>query len=134
MKLEGVYAPIPTPFYQGDIAYDRLQENLSKWADTRLTGLVVCGSNGESVLLDEAEKVELTAFVRQHFPSDRPVIVGTGCESLKATINLTKRCADIGVNAALIVTLGLTRFDGHPDTYGMNLGGSQDVEDKTTVS
>lgn len=30
--------------------------------------------------------------------------------------------------------LGLTRFDGHPDTYGMNLGGSQDVEDKTTVS
>lgn len=105
MKLEGIYAPIPTPFDDdGGIAFDKLEENLAKWAKTKLSGLVVLGSNGEFVLLDEEEKVILTDFVRRHFPSDRPVIAGTGCESEQATIRLTKRCAGVGASAVLVVT------------------------------
>lgn len=104
MKLKGVYAPIPTVFNDGEIAYKKLKDNLAKWEKTRLEGLVVLGSNGEFVLLDEDEKVELTAFVRENYPAEKPVIAGTGCESTRATIRLTNKCAEAGVDAALILT------------------------------
>jgi len=102
MRLEGIYAPIPTPFVGGEIAYGPLAENLAKWSATPLSGLVVMGSNGESVLLDEREKVELTAFVRRH--TDKKVVAGTGCESTRATVRLTKAVADVGAGAALVIT------------------------------
>ncbi len=104
MKLEGVYAPIATAFKEGEIAYKELKGNLEKWDKTMLTGLVVLGSNGEFVLLDEDDKVKLTAYVRENFSPGKPVIAGTGCESTKATIRLTKKCADVGVDAVLVLT------------------------------
>lgn len=103
MNLEGIYAPIPTPFSGGQVLYDRLAQNLSRWATTHLDGLVALGSNGEFVMLDEDERVEIVTFVRRHFPSSRPVIAGTGCESTRATLRLTKAVADAGANAVLVV-------------------------------
>jgi 4-hydroxy-2-oxoglutarate aldolase len=104
-KLQGAYAPIPTPFEDNEaIAYGKLKENLAKWAASRLDGLVVCGSNGEFPLLDEAEKIELFAFVRKNFPAGRGIIAGTGCESLQATLRLTRKAAEAGCDAALVVT------------------------------
>lgn len=103
--LKNAYAPIPTPFdADGEISYPRLRENLDKWAASRLEGLVVCGSNGEFPLLDEDEKAELFSFTRKNFPANRPVIAGTGCESLKASLRLTRKAAEAGVEAALVLT------------------------------
>ncbi len=102
--IKGIFAPIPTPFQNDEIALDKLGENLDRWSQTDLTGLVVLGSNGEFVLLTEDEKVKLVEYVRRHFPANRPVIAGTGCESTRDTIRLTKRVADAGATAALVVT------------------------------
>lgn len=105
LKLKGAYAPIPTPFEADEtIAYGKLKENLEKWADSRLDGLVVCGSNGEFPLLDETEKVDLFAFCRKNFPAGRAIIAGTGCESLQATLRLTKKAAEVGCEAVLVLT------------------------------
>ena len=104
MKMEGIYAPIPTPFIDGEIAYKELKDNLSRWEKTELGGLVVLGSNGEFVLLDEDEKVELAAFVKENYPAEKPVVAGTGCESTQATIRLTNKCAEVGIDAALVLT------------------------------
>ncbi|QUL99082.1 MAG: dihydrodipicolinate synthase family protein [Candidatus Fermentithermobacillus carboniphilus] len=103
-SLKGIFAPIPTPFVDEEIAYDKLEENLGKWGETGLSGIVVLGSNGEQPFLDEEEKIELWAFARKHFPEDKLVIAGTGCESTRATIRLTKKAADVGVDAALVIT------------------------------
>lgn len=103
-NLSGIFAPIPTPFVDEEIAYDKLESNLQRWAQTRLAGIVVLGSNGEAPLLDEDEKVNLVSFCRRHFPADKAVIAGTGCESTRATIRLTKRCADAGVDAVLVIS------------------------------
>lgn len=102
--IRGIFAPIPTPFHKDEIAYDKLKGNLDRWARTDLTGLVVLGSNGEFVLLTEDEKVKLVEHVRSNFPAERPVIAGTGCESTRDTIRLTKRVAAVGATAALVVT------------------------------
>lgn len=104
-KLQGAYAPIPTPFDSNDeIAYGKLSQNLDKWGASRLDGLVVCGSNGEFPLLDETEKIELFGYCRKNFPANRGIIAGTGCESLRATLRLTCKAADVGCDAALILT------------------------------
>ncbi len=104
-KLQGAYAPIPTPFEANEeVSYGKLKFNLEKWATSKLDGLVVCGSNGEFPLLDETEKIELFGFVRKNFPADRGIIAGTGCESLKATLRLTQKAAEVGCDAALILT------------------------------
>ena len=102
--FKGIFAPIPTPFIDEEIAYSELEENLARWGNTGLSGIVVLGSNGEQPYVDEDEKVELWAFARKHFPKDKMIIAGTGCESTRATIRLTKRAADAGAQAALIIS------------------------------
>jgi 4-hydroxy-2-oxoglutarate aldolase len=104
-KLKGAYAPIPTPFeVNEEISYGKLKSNLDKWAASKLDGLVICGSNGEFPLLDEAEKIELFGFARKNFPAGRGIIAGTGCESLQATLRLTNKAAEVGCDAALVLT------------------------------
>jgi len=103
-ELTGVFAPIATPFDENEeIAYGHLRENLTKWARTKLAGVVVLGSNGEFVLLDSYEKERLIEFVRENFPREKQVIAGTGCESTRETIRLTKRAAELGADAALVL-------------------------------
>ena len=102
--LKGIFAPIPTPFVDEEIAYDKLEENLARWGETELSGIVVLGSNGEQPYVDEDEKVELWAYTRKHFRRDKLVIAGTGCESTRATIRLTKKAADVGADAALVIS------------------------------
>ncbi len=102
--LRGIFAPIPTPFVDEEVAYDKLAGNLEKWGRTGLAGVVVMGSNGEAPYLEEDEKVELWAFTRKHFPKDKMVIAGTGQETTRATIRLTRKAADAGASAALVIS------------------------------
>ena len=61
--FKGAFAPIPTPFLDGEIAFDKLAENLERWVATDLAGIVVLGSNGEFALLARQEKEALIAAV-----------------------------------------------------------------------
>ena len=103
-KLHGVYAPIATPFAGGRIAYDKLEENLKFWLGSNLEGLVVMGSNGEFVLLDHEEKVELTRFVCARAKGVKPVVAGTGAESTIETMRHNDKAAEAGADAVLVVT------------------------------
>ncbi len=102
--FKGIYAPIPTPFIDEEIAYEKLEENLAKWGRTGLSGIVVLGSNGEQPFLDEEEKFNLWSFARKHFPKNKTLMAGTGCESTRATIRMTRLAAEAGAQAALIVS------------------------------
>ena len=104
IDLNGIFPPIPTPFVDGEIAYDTLAANIEKWSQTGLKGLVVMGSNGEYVYLSAEEKRKLVEKTVELTPDSMLVIAGTGCESTKETIELTRDCADRGAHAALVVT------------------------------
>ncbi|MCB8815162.1 4-hydroxy-tetrahydrodipicolinate synthase [Desulfosporosinus shakirovi] len=103
-ELKGVYAPIPTPFVDGEIAYDKLERNLEYWLDSKLEGLVVLGSNGEFVLLSSEEKIQLIKFVCQKAKGRKSVIAGTGAESTAETIFSSQQAAAVGADAVLVVT------------------------------
>jgi 4-hydroxy-2-oxoglutarate aldolase len=105
VDLSGVMPPIPTPFDpRGEIAYQRLVENLERWNGYGLTGYVVLGSNGEAVYLTEQEKLRVLETARETIPGDKTLVVGTGCESTRETIALTQQAAEIGADVALLVT------------------------------
>jgi 4-hydroxy-2-oxoglutarate aldolase len=105
VRLDGVFPPIPTPFdSRGEVAYRSLVQNLERWNDTDLAGYVVLGSNGEAVYLDDHERLRVLKTCRQTIPSDKLMIAGTGCESTRGTITLTRQAADAGADAALLVT------------------------------
>ena len=104
IDLNGIFPPITTPFVDGEVADDKLAFNIEKWSKTGLKGLVVMGSNGEYVYLSAEEKRKLVEKTVELTPEHMLVIAGTGCESTKETIELTRECADCGAHAALVVT------------------------------
>ena len=104
-RFSGIFTPIATPF-RGDDTLDEhgLRANVARWMRTPLTGLVVLGSNGEAPQLDDDEADRVVDIVRAEMPRNRPMIVGTGRESTRATIAATKRAAAAGADAALVRT------------------------------
>ncbi len=105
MKLEGIYPPIATPFNaDGEIYEAKVRHNVEKWNKTRLSGYVVCGSTGESVYLTTEEKTSLWRLVAEYAASDKLLMAGTGMESVRETVDLTNRAADLGYRAAMVRT------------------------------
>lgn len=103
VDLSGVYPPIPTPFDdQAGLALEQLRDNVVRWCETELSGLVVLGSNGEAVHLSEREKRDVLRTARQAIPSGRLFVAGTGAQSTLETIELTRQAADLGADAALV--------------------------------
>ncbi|HBT47731.1 MAG TPA: 4-hydroxy-tetrahydrodipicolinate synthase [Peptococcaceae bacterium] len=102
--MRGIYAPIATPFKGEEVAYDKLEANLQFWVASKLAGIVVLGSNGEFVLLDATEKERLISFCCETVEGRKGVVAGTGAESTRETIRLSKKAAAAGVDAVLVVT------------------------------
>ena len=105
MRFEGIFAALTTPFASdSSVALDRFRENLARYNRTHLSGYVVVGSTGESVLLapDEIDRVWATA--RESAAPGKLLIAGAGVESTSETIARTRRAAEIGYDAVLIKT------------------------------
>jgi 4-hydroxy-2-oxoglutarate aldolase len=105
ISLAGVFPPIPTSFDErGEVHYAALAGNLARWNEYGLAGYVVLGSNGEAVYLSGEEKVRILGTCRRAIPAGKLLIAGTGCESTRQTIALTMRAAEVGADAALVLT------------------------------
>ena len=119
MKLEGIYAPIPTPFEGADeaISAARLAENMGKWVRSSLTGFVVCGSNGELPFLDPDERSLVTRTVKESLlehRSEKKIVVGTFMNTTKGTIECCKSVADVGADAGLLLPPHYFKGGGMP--------------------
>ena len=105
MKLQGIFPPIATPFdHAGNIYAAKVRHNIEKWNLAALAGYVVCGSTGESVMLTAEEKIALFEMVAQYAAPDKLLIAGTGVESVRETVCLTNRAAELGYKAAMVRT------------------------------
>jgi len=105
VSLTGIFPPIPTPFTaDGELALDKLKANLAFWNKTDIAGYVVLGSNGEFPFLSEEEKLAVFETVGQHIAPGKVFVAGTGCESARNTIALTRRAAELGAQVAMVVT------------------------------
>ena len=105
LRLQGIYPPITTSFdHSGNIYAAKVQHNVEKWNRTALSGYVVMGSTGESVMLTTEEKISMWEQVAHHAAPDKLLIAGTGMESVRETVCLTNRAAEMGYKAAMVRT------------------------------
>jgi 4-hydroxy-2-oxoglutarate aldolase len=105
MKLQGIFPPITTPFdHAGNIYATKVQHNVEKWNRTALSGYVVMGSTGESVMLTPEEKFTMWELVAKHAAPEKLLIAGTGMESVRETVCLTNKAAEMGYKAAMVRT------------------------------
>ncbi|MDT8341446.1 MAG: dihydrodipicolinate synthase family protein [Longimicrobiales bacterium] len=102
MDLSGVLIPTATPFdATGEVDLTGFRRNVEAWLRHPVRGLVVGGSTGEAVLLDEEERVALWRAAREAV-GERLLVAGTGAESLRTTLRLTRAAADAGADAVLV--------------------------------
>lgn len=105
MKLDGIFAPLTTPFSpDGSVALDRLRENVGRYNQTRLRGYVINGSTSESVLLRWEEVRRVWETAKDAAAPAKILIAGSGAESTSETIEHTNRAASLGYELALIRT------------------------------
>src|SRR5258705_61080 len=118
MNLAGVFAPVPTPFDDRDrVDTARLRAALTKWMKRPLNGVVVLGSNGEAVLMDDFESDQVIVAAREAVPREKRFIVGTGRESTQAAIKASKRAAEHGADAVLVRTPGFFKSQMTNDLF-----------------
>ncbi len=97
-----IIPPISTPIVDEKIDPDKLKFNIEKMNSTQVGGYLVLGSNGEAVFLSDEEKLAVIETARASSPSDKVLVAGTGQESTKGTILLTRRAAELGADYALL--------------------------------
>lgn len=105
MELRGVLGPVVSTFIpsRGELDRGAFAENVRAHIVAGLAGVVVAGSTGEAVLLDERERAALVEAAREVVPRDRLLIAGTGAESTRNCIRLTRQAAERGADAVLVV-------------------------------
>ena len=101
--FKGIIPPMVTPFDEtGAVRYGSFEENIDRYLEAGIEGFLVIGSNGESVYLEREEKRELSESARKRIPESKMLLAGTGAESTRATIELTREAAACGVDAVLV--------------------------------
>lgn len=105
MNLEGVFAPLTTPFASdGNLSLDPLRGNIARYNETPLAGYVLNGSTSESVLLLWSEVYRVWETAKEAATRGKTLIAGTGAESTAETIEHTARAAALSFDAALVRT------------------------------
>ncbi len=102
-KLSGVFSPVVTPFRSDELALDDLRFNLRKLSKTDLAGYFALGSNGEFRSLTDKEQIQVLDIFAEEKGS-KVVMVGTGCESTRQTIEKSKLAAEMGFDYVSILT------------------------------
>ena len=104
VDLAGVLVPCTTPFdpVTGDVDLVGFRANVRIFLAHSVRGIVVGGSTGEAVLLDEDERMVLLQGARDLVPDDRLVVAGTGAESTRTTIRRCEESAGMGADAVLV--------------------------------
>jgi dihydrodipicolinate synthase/N-acetylneuraminate lyase len=105
MLLEGVFAAIPTPFQaDGRPDWHHMERNVERYCRAPLAGLVVLGSTGEAVMLNDEETREALRVARDAAADDRVLIAGVGHESLSETLKRIEHAASLDYDLALVRT------------------------------
>jgi 4-hydroxy-tetrahydrodipicolinate synthase len=99
----GAITALVTPFSRGAVAFDQLDRLVDWQIKQGINGLVPVGTTGESPTLDYAEHLEVIRRVIARARGRVPVIAGTGSNSTKEALFLTKEAHGAGADAMLVV-------------------------------
>ncbi|MCM3396406.1 4-hydroxy-tetrahydrodipicolinate synthase [Oceanobacillus profundus] len=116
MNFGEVLTAMVTPFDKnGQIDFAQTNVLIDYLIDNGTDALVIAGTTGESPTLRTEEKINLFKYVVKKVDRRVPVIAGTGSNSTEASIDLTKKADECGVDGIMLVT----PYYNKPDQRGM---------------
>src|SRR5215510_8781064 len=105
MKLRGIIPPVATPMQANeDLDLPRLKWFLDHLIGAGVHGVFVLGTNSEFYALDEREKQEVVATTVAHVRKRVPVFAGTGAETTREAVRLTKMAEREGADGVSVIT------------------------------
>jgi dihydrodipicolinate synthase/N-acetylneuraminate lyase len=105
MLIEGVFAAVPTPFYPDERVYFRkLEANMARYSRSLLAGMLVLGSTGEAVMLDDAESRDVLRVAAAAASPEKVLIAGVARQSVRGTVELAEAAARFNYDAVLVRT------------------------------
>jgi 4-hydroxy-tetrahydrodipicolinate synthase len=103
-ELRGTFSVAITPMKaNGEVDEQGFRKNIDWQIEKGIAGLCVLGSTGEMASLTKEERLHLNKSLVEYIGGRVPVIVGTGAETTKETIEYTKWAKNCGADAALII-------------------------------
>jgi len=129
INLSGVFVPAATPFdpVTGDFDSVAHRMNVRRWLEHPIQGIVVGGSTGEAMYLDDDERRESLAATRELLDGERLMVAGTGAESTRRTIALGQMAADAGADAVLVQPPAFYKGAMTPDVVRDHYGAVADA-------
>src|SRR5579871_5781834 len=105
MQIRGIIPPVATPMLANeDLDLPRLRWFLDHLIAQGVHGVFVLGTNSEFYALDEREKQEVIATAVAHVRGRVPVFAGTGAETTREAVRLTRMAEREGVNGVSVIT------------------------------
>lgn len=102
--FKGSITALVTPFKNQEVDWEAFDTLLERQIEAGTDGVVPCGTTGESPTLSHDEHKRIVERCVDVVKGRIPVIAGTGSNSTKEAIELTKHALEAGADAALIVT------------------------------
>src|SRR5436189_4963340 len=105
MMIRGIVPPVATPMQANeDLDLPRLRWFLDHLIASGVHGVFVLGTNSEFYALDEDEKQAVIATTVAHVAGRVPVFAGTGAESTRETVRLTRMAEREGAQGVSVIT------------------------------
>jgi 4-hydroxy-tetrahydrodipicolinate synthase len=105
MQIRGIIPPVATPMQANeDLDLPRLKWFLDHLIDAGVHGVFVLGTNSEFYALDEREKQEVVATAVAHVGKRVPVFAGTGAETTREAVRLTRMAEREGADGVSVIT------------------------------
>jgi 4-hydroxy-tetrahydrodipicolinate synthase len=102
---KGVMPALVTPFTRdGDLDEEGFKQVIEYTISKGVTGVVPAGTTGEFSYMRTEERKKLLKLTVDFVDGRVPIVAGTGQHSTKATVELTKYAADLGCDAALVIS------------------------------
>ena len=105
MNLHGIIPPLVTPMQANeDLDLPRLRRLIDEQLAKGVNGIFVLGTTSEFYALDDREKQEVIATAVAHVDRRCPVLAGTGAETTREAVRLTKMAEQEGADAVSVIT------------------------------
>lgn len=103
-RFYGVHTALITPFTEKDnVDTDALKALIDYQIENGVSGLVPCGTTGESPTLSHDEHDRVIQLTVEYTNKRVPVIAGTGSNATSEAIRLSKHAQCVGADAVLLV-------------------------------
>ena len=102
--FKGCATALATPFRDGEIDYFALGEMIERQISGGVSAIVICGTTGEAATLSVYEHLKCIEFAVRYTDGRLPVIAGTGSNCTKKAVHISKKAAELGADALLVVT------------------------------